>query len=118
MHMPCVPCATDIDLADFYPSVEWDLMTVSATRTVTHSSATRCCNHYHRPSSQPDVTFAVLLRRKTLFHTINLLIPCVSISFLTVLVFYLPSQSSEKISLSISILLSLTVSINVIIGKD
>merc|ERR1711944_395380 len=49
------------------------------------------------------------LRRKTLFYTVNLIIPCVGISFLTVLVFYLPSDSGEKVTLCISILLSLTV---------
>ena len=37
------------------------------------------------------------LRRKTLFYTVNLIIPCVGISFLTVLVFYLPSDSGEKV---------------------
>ena len=47
--------------------------------------------------------------RKTLFHTVNLIIPCVAITCLTVLVFYLPSDSGEKISLCISILLSLTL---------
>lgn len=53
--------------------------------------------------------FYITLRRKTLFYTVNLIIPCVGISFLSVLVFYLPSHSGEKVSLSISILLSLTV---------
>jgi hypothetical protein len=43
-----------------------------------------------------DITFIMTLRRKTLFYTVNLIIPCVGISFLTVLVFYLPSDSGEK----------------------
>lgn len=49
------------------------------------------------------------MRRKTLFYTINLIIPCVGIAFLTILVFYLPSQSGGKIALSINVLLGLTV---------
>ena len=56
-----------------------------------------------------DITFNITMRRKTLFYTVNLIIPCMGISFLTILVFYLPSDSGEKVSLSISILLSLTV---------
>ena len=44
-----------------------------------------------------DITFFMTLRRKTLFYTVNLIIPCVGISFLTVLVFYLPSDSGEKV---------------------
>jgi nicotinic acetylcholine receptor len=49
------------------------------------------------------------LRRKPLFYTVNLVFPCVGISFLTILVFYLPSDSGEKISLCINILVALTV---------
>ena len=94
-----------IDLKDFYRSVEWDLLTVPAKKNAppNFAKSTWC--------SQPDfdITFNITMRRKTLFHTVNLIIPCVAISFLTVLVFYLPSDSGEKITLCISILLSLTV---------
>ncbi|XP_052126951.1 acetylcholine receptor subunit alpha-like 1 [Frankliniella occidentalis] len=90
-----------IDLQDYYLSVEWDIMKVPAVRNEKFYS---CCEEPY-----PDIIFNITLRRKTLFYTINLIIPCVGISFLSVLVFYLPSDSGEKVSLCISILLSLTV---------
>lgn len=40
------------------------------------------------------------MRRKTLFYTVNIIIPCMGISFLTVLTFYLPSDSGEKVNWS------------------
>lgn len=90
-----------IDLQDYYISVEWDIMKVPAVRNEKYYS---CCEEPY-----PDIMFYINLRRKTLFYTVNLIIPCVGISFLSILVFYLPSDSGEKVSLSISILLSLTV---------
>uniref|UniRef100_A0A6P7FL33 Acetylcholine receptor subunit alpha-like 1 isoform X3 n=1 Tax=Diabrotica virgifera virgifera TaxID=50390 RepID=A0A6P7FL33_DIAVI len=90
-----------IDLQDYYISVEWDIMKVPAVRNEKYYS---CCEEPY-----PDIIFYITLRRKTLFYTVNLIIPCVGISFLSILVFYLPSDSGEKVSLSISILLSLTV---------
>ncbi|XP_037029851.1 acetylcholine receptor subunit alpha-like 1 [Bradysia coprophila] len=90
-----------IDLQDYYISVEWDILKVPAVRNEKFYS---CCEEPY-----PDIIFNITLRRKTLFYTVNLIIPCVGISFLSVLVFYLPSDSGEKISLCISILLSLTV---------
>lgn len=90
-----------INMADYYQSFVWEVMKVPARRNEVYYP---CC-----PESYPDVTFHVQIRRKTLFYTVNLIIPCVAISFLTVLVFYLPSDSGEKITLCISILLSLTV---------
>ena len=90
-----------IDLRDFYQNVEWDLLAVTAQKKIKRYI---CC-----PEPYIDITFNITLRRKTLFHTVNLILPCTAISFLTILVFYLPSASEEKITLCISILLSLTV---------
>ncbi|XP_052793766.1 acetylcholine receptor subunit alpha-like 1 isoform X1 [Mya arenaria] len=84
-----------IDLRDFYESGEWDILEVTAEKNVNNNT------------EYPDITYNVTMRRKTLFHTVNLIIPSVAISCLTILVFYLPSDSCEKITLCISILLSL-----------
>merc|ERR1711993_21516 len=90
-----------VDLSEFYMSVEWDILAVPAIRNVKFYT---CCDEPYL-----DITFNITMRRKTLFYTVNLIIPCMGISFLTVLVFYLPSDSGEKVTLCISILLSLTV---------
>nr|AKV94623.1 nicotinic acetylcholine receptor alpha8 variant A [Periplaneta americana] len=106
-HMDQVPGSNlvnvGIDLSEFYLSVEWDILEVPARRNEEYYP---CCAE---PYSDITITFNLTMRRKTLFYTVNLIIPCVGITFLTVLVFYLPSDSGEKVSLCVSILLSLTV---------
>lgn len=82
-------------------SGEWDILLVPVKYNEEYFD---CC-----PEPYPDLTFNITMRRKTLFYTVNLIIPCVCISFLTLLVFYLPSDCGEKVTLSISILVSLTV---------
>ncbi len=84
----------------FYRSVGWDIMQTSAQKNIRYYP---CC---HEP--YPDVTFNITLKRKTLFYSINLIMPCLSITLLTILDFYLPSDAGE-ISLSISLLLSLSL---------
>ncbi|XP_069138107.1 acetylcholine receptor subunit alpha-like [Argopecten irradians] len=90
-----------IDIRDFYQNVEWDIINVTARRKEKNYP---CCDQPYY-----DIMFNITLRRRTLFYSLNLIMPCLSISCLTVLVFYLPSDSGEKITLSISILLALTV---------
>ncbi|KHJ93869.1 hypothetical protein OESDEN_06214 [Oesophagostomum dentatum] len=91
------------DLSDYYPSVEWDIMSRVGIRHTKNYPT--CC----KDSAYIDITYYLNLRRKPLFYTVNLVFPCVGISFLTIAVFYLPSYSGEKVSLCISILVALTV---------
>ncbi|XP_055781066.1 neuronal acetylcholine receptor subunit alpha-7-like [Salvelinus fontinalis] len=91
----------EADLSGYMSNGEWDLLGVPGDR---HEIFYECCTE---PYS--DVTFVVTLRRRTLFYALNLLVPCVLISSLTLLLFILPARSGEKIGLGITILLSLTV---------
>ena len=93
--------AKRVDLEDYWESGEWAIID---TPGVKHTVKYPCCEEIYT-----DITFNMIIRRKPLFYTVNLILPCVLISFLTVLVFYLPSDSGEKITLCISVLLALTV---------
>lgn len=90
-----------IDISDYQESVEFDLM---STRGVRHERRYPCCSYYF-----VDITYYINLRRKTLFYTINLMTPCIGIAVLTSLVFFLPSDSNNKISLCVNVLVTLTV---------
>ena len=46
--------------------------------------------------SRQDVTFYLIIRRKPLFYVINILVPCVLISFMINLVFYLPADCEPR----------------------
>ncbi|CAB3400261.1 unnamed protein product [Caenorhabditis bovis] len=64
----------------------------------------------HRPLTKENkIVFNVVIRRKTLFYTVILIIPTVLMAFLSVMAFYLPVDSGEKASLTISLLLALVV---------
>lgn len=63
-----------------------------------------CCSDPY-----PDITFTLHLKRRASFYIFNLLIPCMMISFLAPLGFYLPADSGEKVSLGVTVLLALTV---------
>ncbi len=77
-----------VDLSDYWKSGTWDIIEVPAYLNV------------YSEGNQPtetDITFYIIIRRKTLFYTVNLILPTVLISFLCVLVFYLPAEAGEKV---------------------
>uniref|UniRef100_A0A8C9QYV5 Cholinergic receptor nicotinic alpha 3 subunit n=1 Tax=Scleropages formosus TaxID=113540 RepID=A0A8C9QYV5_SCLFO len=89
-----------------YNNGEWMIIDAPGYK---HDIKYNCCEEIYT-----DITYSLYIRRLPLFYTINMIIPCLLISFLTVLVFYLPSDCGEKVTLCISVLLSLTVFLLVI----
>uniref|UniRef100_A0A3Q2CKM5 Cholinergic receptor, nicotinic, alpha 4b n=1 Tax=Cyprinodon variegatus TaxID=28743 RepID=A0A3Q2CKM5_CYPVA len=96
-----ISMASDVDQMDYWESGEWVIVNAVGKY---NTKKYECCAEIYA-----DITYYFIIRRLPLFYTINLIIPCLLISCLTVLVFYLPSQCGEKITLCISVLLSLTV---------
>ena len=81
--------------------VEWTYVSLTAERRVMHYG---CC-----PEPYPDITFYLTLRRKPNFYLISLFVPSALITLLAVLGYFLPVESGEKVSLQITVMLSLAV---------
>ncbi|KAI8495299.1 acetylcholine-gated cation-selective channel [Branchiostoma belcheri] len=89
------------DLTDYVRNAEWELVGMPTRRNLIVYG---CC-----PEPFPDVTFTIMLERKSLYYIFNLILPCMLISMLAPMSFYLPADSGEKVSLGITVLLALTV---------
>ena len=79
----------------------WDLEHVHVERVVHFWN---CC-----PEPYPEIHYTLLLRRRPIFYVVNIILPCIFISALSLLVFILPAECGEKVSLSITNLLALVV---------
>ncbi|KAK0134652.1 Neuronal acetylcholine receptor subunit alpha-10 [Merluccius polli] len=100
-QMDLVNALDSADLADFVPNVEWEVLGMPSKKNVILYG---CCSDPY-----PDITYTLHLKRRSSFYIFNLLIPCMMISFLAPLGFYLPADSGEKVSLGVTVLLALTV---------
>ncbi|XP_015127141.1 neuronal acetylcholine receptor subunit alpha-7 [Diachasma alloeum] len=94
------------DLSDFITNGEWDLIGMPGKK---NTIIYQCC-----PEPYVDVTFTIHIRRRTLYYFFNLIVPCVLISSMALLGFTLPPDSGEKLTLGVTILLSLTVFLNLV----
>ncbi|XP_071483441.1 neuronal acetylcholine receptor subunit alpha-3-like [Diadema antillarum] len=86
---------------EFQTGGEWELLRMDTVRNLEKYS---CCEEEF-----PDITYTLVLRRKPYFYVTNIIIPHILLSGLSLLVFYLPPESGEKITLSVTTLLSLIV---------
>ena len=63
-----------------------------------------CC-----PEPYPMIIFRLVFSRYSQFYISYMILPCVFLSVLSLLVFYLPPECGEKLTLSITNLLALVV---------
>ncbi|XP_031564356.1 neuronal acetylcholine receptor subunit alpha-7-like isoform X2 [Actinia tenebrosa] len=88
------------DLSSYLPSAEWELIEIPGEF---HSVVYACCaNPYH------DIEYMVKIRRRSLFYAIYLIIPCAMISMLTLLMFLLPPECNERMTVGMAILVGLS----------
>jgi len=95
------PEGCDGDIKKFIRHGEWDLISMPCSR---NEVIYKCC-----PEPYPDITYTMDLRRRHMFYFVNMIAPCFLISALTLLSFYLPPESGERLTLVITNLLALTV---------
>ncbi|XP_031563939.1 neuronal acetylcholine receptor subunit alpha-10-like isoform X2 [Actinia tenebrosa] len=91
----------DGDVNSFILNGEWILQSMPAKR---HETKFRCC-----PNSYVYVLYYIHIRRRSLYYLINCFTPCLIMIGLTLLGFYLPSESGERMGVGITVLLSLSI---------
>lgn len=80
-----------VDVTDYIPSNEWTLMEHPAKKNVKFYP---CCKEPY-----PDLTFTIRVKRLAVFYSFILILPCVLLSVLTLVIFWLPPESTAKMIL-------------------
>ena len=91
-----------VNLNDYVKSGTWDIVACPAIINETKAEG-------KEDEVKQEMIFFLKVRRKPLFYTVNMIVPCVLISFLSACVFYLPADAGEKMTMCISIMLALVV---------
>ncbi|XP_077997875.1 acetylcholine receptor subunit alpha-like [Glandiceps talaboti] len=102
------PLVDHVVKEDFLENVEWEIIDSRVTNLLKKYP---CC-----PYIYSNLVYTLVIRRRPLYYIVNMVVPCLFMSFITLFVFYLPPDSGEKMTLSISILLALSV-LNLIIAE-
>lgn len=92
---------TEISLDEYTESNEWDIIEAPAIRNEKFYS---CCKEPF-----PDLTFYLLIKRRAGFYNYILVLPCVLLSCLTMVLFWLPPESPAKMVLGMNIFSSFFV---------
>ncbi|CAD5124154.1 DgyrCDS12454 [Dimorphilus gyrociliatus] len=101
----------DVDLREYVESSEWNVVYTSAKRNV---RTYPCCDD----EPYPDLTFRLTVKRKTAFYMYVLILPSVMLSFLTLVLFWIPPQRPDRTSLGMSLFSSFFVLLLILVQSS
>ncbi|KFV51993.1 Acetylcholine receptor subunit gamma, partial [Gavia stellata] len=102
-----------IDPEAFTENGEWAIKHRPARKIINSEHFTPDDTQYYQ-----QVIFYLIIQRKPLFYIINIIVPCVLISAMAVLVYFLPAKAGgQKCTVSINVLLAQTVFLFLIAQK-
>lgn len=80
-----------MDMSEYQTSNVWHVISAIAKRNVERYT---CC-------AEPfiDLTFWITIRRKATFYAYTLILPCVLLTSLTLILFWIPAESPAKLTL-------------------
>ena len=91
-------------MSDYIENGEWEIVSIPVE---VENKKHQCC-----PSTFTELTYKFRMRRKALYYLFNLILPCAIISTLAILAFCINPQSGQRITLSITVMLAMSVFLN------
>lgn len=96
---------TKAQMSSYIKNGEWQVLDVPVTQNKLHY---HCC-----PEPYADITFTIHMKRKVLYYIFNLIIPTTIIAIFILVGFCLPPITGERVTLNITVLLTMTVFLNI-----
>ena len=91
-------------MSDYIENGEWEIVSIPVK---VENKKYQCC-----PSTFTELTYKFRMRRKVLYYLFNLILPCAIISTLAILAFCINPRSGQRITLSITVMLTMSVFLN------
>ena len=91
-------------MSDYIENGEWEIVSIPVN---VENKKYQCC-----PSTFTELTYRFRMRRKVLYYLFNLILPCAIISTLAILAFCINPRSGQRITLSITVMLTMSVFLN------
>jgi len=86
-----------VDISGNMESNEWHIIDHPARKDIIYKSWSSSGHEVVKP--YPFLTFSIKIKRVAVFYTYILVIPCLLLSFITLVIFWLPPESPAKMIL-------------------